>query len=209
LKNLIIIGAGGFGIEIYQLAQNSLGYNADFIIKGFIDDNLTRLDSYNHFPKILSTIDEYKINEDDVFIASIGNVTQKKIISQKIINKGGKFINIIHKSSILFTDLNDREGVFIGPNVTISSNCAIGNHVLIQTGAIVGHDSYVGDWTRLDSYVVVVGGVKIKNEVVIHTSAVINHNVVVEEGACIGALSFVIRNVKNKTTVFGNPARIL
>ena len=47
------------------------------------------------------------------------------------------------------------DDVFIGPNVTISSNCRIGNHVLIQTGAIVGHDSYVGDWTRLDSYVVV------------------------------------------------------
>lgn len=209
MKNLIIIGAGGFGLEIYQLTKNSLGYGTDFLIKGFIDDDLTRLDNYNYLPIILNTIDEYKIKDDDVFINSIGNVIQKKIISQKIIDKGGKFINIIHKSSIVFTDLNDREGIFIGPNVTISSNCRIGNHVLIQTGAIVGHDSYVGDWTRLDSYVVVVGGVIIKNEVIVHTSAVINHNIIIEEGACIGALSFVIRNVKSKTTVFGNPATLL
>ena len=37
MKNLIIIGTGGFALEVYEHAQNSLGYGSEYKIKGFID----------------------------------------------------------------------------------------------------------------------------------------------------------------------------
>jgi sugar O-acyltransferase (sialic acid O-acetyltransferase NeuD family) len=209
MKQLVIIGAGGFGIELYSLAKDCIGYNESFIIKGFIDDDLSKLNSNPNLPKILNTIDLYQIDINDIFICSFGDILLKKEITNKIKTKGGNFFNLIHKSSIVLTDITRNEGVIVGPFVTIGSNCTLGNHILYQTGTIVGHDAYVGDWTRLDSYVVIVGGVFIKSSVKIHTSSVINHNVTIEDNACVGALSFVIRNVKENTTVFGNPAKIL
>ena len=47
MKNLIIIGAGGMGRTMYDLSRESLGYNTEFIIKGFIDDDLSALSSFN------------------------------------------------------------------------------------------------------------------------------------------------------------------
>jgi len=209
MKNLIIIGAGGFGLELYEIAKDSKGYNSEFTIKGFIDDNITEISASKHMPPVLSTISDYTVETNDVFVCSLGDVKAKKKISQFILNRGGCFINLIHNSSIVYSNLDKNVGIIVGPNVTIGSNCKIGNHTLLQTGVILGHDSCIGDWTRLDSYVVIVGGVIIKDSVSVHTSAVINNNVVLENEACVGALSFVVRNVMQNTTVYGNPAKKL
>lgn len=40
MKKLVIIGAGGMGRTLYNIATESLGYGTDFTIKGFIDDDL-------------------------------------------------------------------------------------------------------------------------------------------------------------------------
>ena len=41
MKNLIIIAAGGMGRTLYDMARESLGFATEFVIKGFIDDNLS------------------------------------------------------------------------------------------------------------------------------------------------------------------------
>lgn len=40
MKKLVIIGAGGMGRSVYCIALGCIGYDENFIIKGFIDDNL-------------------------------------------------------------------------------------------------------------------------------------------------------------------------
>ena len=39
MKQLIIVGAGGMGRTMYDMARESIGYGREFLIKGFIDDN--------------------------------------------------------------------------------------------------------------------------------------------------------------------------
>ena len=36
MKKLIIIGAGGMGRTLYDMAQESIGYKTEFVIKGFM-----------------------------------------------------------------------------------------------------------------------------------------------------------------------------
>lgn len=40
MKNLIIIAAGGMGRTLYDMSRESRGYGEEFVVKGFIDDNL-------------------------------------------------------------------------------------------------------------------------------------------------------------------------
>ena len=37
MKQLVLLGAGGLGKEIYGVALQSVGYGVDFIVKGFLD----------------------------------------------------------------------------------------------------------------------------------------------------------------------------
>jgi len=206
MKNLIIIGAGGLGREIYFHAMECNEYNKQFRIKGFIDNNINSLDNFKDYPPLLSKIDDYKISGNDVFVCAVGNVSTKKIIISKILIKGGEFISLIHPTARIAHDSKIGDGIIIMKRVDLGSNTKIGNYSFIQADSIIGHDSVIGKFVRIDCKVVCVGGIIIEDEATIHTSAVISHKVTVGRNAIVGALSLVIRNVKNNTTVVGNPA---
>lgn len=194
------------GREIYYHAKECIGFETEYTFKGFIDDDIHSLDKFDGFPKVLDKIDNYQIDENDVFVTSIGSVKSKKICIEKILNKGGRFISLIHPSARIAIDASLGKGVIIMKRVDIGSYSKIGNYAFIQADAVIGHDATIGDFTRIDCKVVCVGGVIVKEYVTIHTSAVISHGVTVGSKAVVGALSLVIRNVKDETTVVGNPA---
>ncbi|MCH5221516.1 MAG: sialic acid O-acetyltransferase [Muribaculaceae bacterium] len=208
MKNLIIIGAGGMGRTIYSNAIECVGYGVDFIVKGFIDDNLTALDGFDNYPPIIATIKDYQPVRDDVFVSSIGGDARRKCM-EEIINRGGEFINLIHNTARIYTNAKLGKGNFIGAYTIIGNDAQIGDYNIIQSHTVIGHDAIIGNWNRIDTHVTCVGGIMIEDDVNIHTGAVISHKVRVECGAHIGACSFVIRKVKAGTTVFGNPAKRL
>lgn len=209
MKNLIIIGAGGMGRDIFSLSKECFGYGTEFVVKGFLDYNMSILDCFNGYPPILGDDDTYIIEPDDVFICAIGTVDVKVKSVKKLLSKGAEFITLIHKTAHIYQNAKIGIGCIIQPNVTIASEAKVGEHTMIQNYAVVGHDTSIGDFCRLDCMVMCVGGTIIKDCVTIHTSAVINHNVVIGQHAKIGACSFVIKNVLDNQTVFGVPARIL
>lgn len=208
MKNLIIIGAGGMGRTVYSNALESVGYGEEFVVKGFIDDNLNALDGFPNYPPVIGTIRDYQPQENDVFVSSIGGASRRACM-EEVIRRGGEFIELIHRTARLLTNVKLGKGNFIGAYTVIGNDVVIGDYNMIQAYTVIGHDARVGSYNRIDTHVTCVGGTVIEDDVNIHTSAVISHNVVVETGAHVGALSFVIKKVKAGTTVMGNPAKKL
>lgn len=209
MKNLVIIGGGGMGKEIFYTATNSIGYGTEFIVKGFIDDNIHSMDGFVGYPPVLGTIADYQPIENDVFCCSIGNVQTKRKLCELIRSKGGEFQSIIHKDAQIRNQISIGNGTIVDWNAAIGSNAIIGENCLIQAFACVAHDCRVGDYSRLDVRTLIVGGVKVGDNVTIHTNSVVSHNVTIGNNAIVGAMSFVIRKVKEGVTVQGNPARII
>lgn len=209
MKQLIIIGAGGMGRCLFCMAEESLGFGKEFVIKGFIDDNLQALDGVDGYPPVISTISEYKIEKDDVFACSIGDIPTKKNVCEDLKKRGAEFLTLIHKTAIVWKGCKIGKGTIIDEGVHIDPNVIIGEDCLIQAKAMIGHDSIVGNYVRIDSFCALVGGTIVKDRAAIYTHAMINHRVTVGEGSTVGACSFVIKNVKPETTVFGVPARAI
>jgi len=208
MKQLIIIGAGGMGRAMYDLSRESLGYNIVFIIKGFIDDDLSALDSFNGYPPILGSISGYQPLEDDVFVCSIGGGLRSNCI-RTLLDKGGEFISLIHKTARIGTNVRLGKGNQVGAFTTIASDAQIGDYNFIQSYSIIGHDVKIGDWNRIDSQVMMVGATTVGNRNMIHTGAMINHNVHIGSDCIIGACSFVTMDVESGSTLFSSPARRL
>ncbi len=208
MKHLIIIGAGGMGRTFYDIARESVGYGVEYDILGYIDDNLHALDDFENYPPMLGSIADYQPQDDDVFCCSMGGNAKKKCM-EIILSRGGEFINIIHKTARIGTNVQIGVGNVIGAYTSIGADATIGDYNMIQSYTVVGHDAKIGNFNRIDTHVTCVGGIVVENEVDIYTGAVINHNVVVENNAHVGACSFVIRRVKAGTTVMGNPAKRL
>ncbi len=208
MKQLVIIGAGGMGRTLYDLARESIGFGTDYIIKGFIDDNTLALDGYENYPLILGTIRDYMPSMDDIFVCSIGGAARRKCI-EDILSKGGSFLTMIHKTARIGTNVVIGAGTIVGAFTAIGADAKIGKFNLIQSQTIIGHDSRIGDWNRIDTHVTLVGGTIVEDETDIHTAAMISHNVTIESNSRVAACSFVIRRVKSGTTVMGNPAKRL
>ena len=209
MKQLIIVGAGGMGRSVYCIATGCIGYGTDFTVKGFLDDDLNSLDGFENYPPMLGTIDGYKLCEDDVFVCSLGNTKNKKMICEKLKAKGAKFQTLIHKTAIVRQNAKIGDGCIIADFASVGADCTIGESTLVQTFSIAAHDCKIGNYVRIDTHATCVGGVVVEDCATIHTTAVVSHKVVVGEGAVVAACSFVIKKVKPNTTVFGNPAKQL
>jgi len=207
MKHLIIIGARGFGRVVYDLAIAMPRYQKEFDIKGFLDDKADALVEYDNYPPIISSVEAYDIQPDDVFVCALGDVHYKKHYSEIILNKGGHFINVIHPSAHIGTNVQIGIGCIIAGNVWIDSDTKIDDFVTIQGGALLGHDSRVGKWSMIDSMCFLGGFVCLEELVTMHTHSTVVPHLTIHSNATINVASAVIRDVKPNTTVMGNPAR--
>ena len=163
MKNLIIIGAGGMGRTVYSNALESVGYGEKFVVKGFIDDNLEALDGFPNYPPVIDTIRDYQPQENDVFVSSMGGASRRPCM-EEIIRRGGEFLDLIHQTARLLTNVKLGKGNFIGAYTVIGNDAVIGDYNMIQSYTIIGHDAKVGNYNRIDTHVTCVGGVVIEDD---------------------------------------------
>ena len=51
MKQLLIIGARGWGREVCDIAKACIAAGAEFLVKGFLDDKSDALDGYDNYPQ--------------------------------------------------------------------------------------------------------------------------------------------------------------
>ncbi len=207
MKHLLIIGARGFGRVVHDLAIAMSQYQKEFDIKGFLDNKSDALVGYDNYPSIISSVESYEILPDDVFVCALGDVRYKKQYAEIILNKGGHFMNVIHPSAHIGTNVQLGTGCIIAGNVWIDSDTKIGDFVTLQTGCLIGHDCRIDDWSIIDSLSFLGGFVHLCKLVTIHPHSSIIPRLTVGDNATVNIASTVIRNVRPYATVMGNPAK--
>lgn len=214
MKHLIIIGARGFGREIFGMAHETESYvNGDFDFKGFLDDNPHVLDGfpcpYGEYPPILGSVEGYEPQEDDVFFCALGDARIRRKYAQIIVAKGGVFINIVLRNSRVSPAAKLGTGILIGPGCAISTNVSIGDFTIVHAYTVIGHDVTIGVSCTLEAFVFLGGWSKLGDEVTMHVKASLIPHKSLGNGVVVGVASAVTRNFGEGLHVFGNPAKRL
>ena len=208
MLDIIIIGAGGFGREVYLWAKDSFP-NDQYRIKGFIDDNPRKLDDYNMDINVIGNLDNYKIKKQDRFLFAIGDINGKKSLIIKMKKKGAKFLTLIHPTAIVANTAKIGEGIIICPFVTISDNVQLGNFAMLNIYSSCGHDAKVGNYCILSPYATLNGFVILEDEVFLGTHATVILYKKVGYKSKISANSVVMRDVPPNKIVFGVPGKAI
>lgn len=211
-KNLLIVGAGGFGREVYSMLLNHPDNGEKWRIKGFLDDgkfnaNLSNDPLMTYDVKVINNIDEYKVEKNDAFIIAIGEPRIKEVIVSKLRIKEVEFFSFIHPSATIGLNVNMGKGVIVCPNVTITCDINIGDFVTVNANSTIGHDSKIGDYSTLSGHCDVTGYCELGKSVFMGSHASVVPKTKVENYAVIGAGSLGIRKVKAHTTILGVPGK--
>lgn len=207
MKNILIVGARGYGREIHNFLVSLNKIEKQYYIKGFLDDKMDALEQFPGYAPILSSVEDYKIEKDDFFVCALGNVEAREKYVNIVKSKGGKFTSLIHPTSLIGDNVILGEGVVISAYCMISVDVTIGDFTVIHPFCNIGHDVVIGKNCSLESYCFFGGFSRIGNQVTLHTRSTILPHISVGDGATIGAGSVVIRKVKPDCRVFGVPAR--
>lgn len=200
MKDIIIVGAGGFGREIYYLIKKIGQWN----VKGFIDDKEIDLTQHKIYDASwIGTIKDWIPAENEVYAMGISSPKIKEIVSKIMIEKGAKFETLIAPTAYVNETTELGEGCVVGGRAWIGDCNKIGNFVNIA-GSSIGQDAVIGDFTTTTAHTNIPTG-KIGKRVFIGSMAVVLANV--GDDAYVSAGSIVVTKVKSGTKVFGNPAK--
>jgi len=205
-QNLIIISAGKLGREAYTWAEQAIAAGAALRIKGFLDDRWNALEGYAYDARILSDVNHYTIEEADVFLGAIGNPAGKPRYYQPILDRGGRFINLIHPLANVGRNVRLGCGVLLAPFASVTCDVTIGDHVSVGAFSNLGHDTSIGAWCQVSSHCGVNGNAKVEEAVFLGSHSCIAPGVRIGARAYVGAGSIVLRDVAPAVKVFGNPA---
>jgi sugar O-acyltransferase (sialic acid O-acetyltransferase NeuD family) len=214
MKNLVIIGARGFGREVYWLAKacikdQSQMASRELTVKGFLDDHSEALQGMPNYPPILGSVEHYVPESNDVFVCALGSVVARRKYTEMILKKGGEFISLIHPTAKISENAKVGTGCILLGEVGLSCEVVLGDFNVLQYGCLFGHDVRVGNFCHFNARVFLGGGVFVGDGVTVNVNAIIHPRKKIGDHATIGAGCFVIRNVKPESTVFGNPAKVL
>ena len=170
-------------------------------------------DVYDVNPKI-KNISGYKVvhstQELDTRIPSVIAIGNNRIRRQVADSAEGEFVPLLaHPTSVISPSSKIGEGTVIMPLAAINSQVLIGRHCIINTGAVVEHDSILEDFVHISPKAAVAGNVRIGEGSHIGTGAVVIPGIAIGKWTTIGAGSVIIRDVPDYATVVGNPGRIV
>ncbi|MFT3828380.1 MAG: acetyltransferase [Opitutaceae bacterium] len=209
MKQLVIIGAGGFGREVLDWARESEAHGREWRVKGFLDDNPGALEGHAGDVPLLGPITTYQPNPDEVFVCALGNVSAKRRCVVTLRARGAVFVRVVHRSAVVSPRATLGVGVILCPGSIVTAEARVGDFVGVNLHSTIAHDAVVGDWCQLHCHVDITGGVVLGEGVLVGSHASIQPGVRVGAGAIVGMGAVVTRDVPAGATVYGPPARIL
>jgi len=206
MYDIVIVGAGGYGREVYSWAKDSFS-KEQYKIKGFLDDNPRILDNYDMDVGIIGNLNSYEIKNQDRFLFAIGDIDIKKRLIVKMKKRGAKFLTLIHPTAIMANTTKIREGVIICPFCLVSDNVLLEDFVMLNIYSSCGHDAKVGSYCILSPYATLNGFVILEDEVFLGTHTTVIPYKRVGYKSKISANSVVMRDVPPNKIVFGVPGK--
>lgn len=207
-ERLVVIGAGGFGREVLDVAIAMNKEASLWEVLGVVDDAPSRVNLERLAASGLVHLGNVQDIPTGAYVAiGVGSPTVRHRLHAILAAQGREFATLIHPSAVLGSEVRMCAGGVICAGVSVGTNVTIGRQVHLNPHAVIGHDTIVGNHVSINPSATVSGDCIIGDEVLIGAGAVVLNQVDVGRGAVIGAAACVIENVPTGVTVVGVPAR--
>lgn len=205
MKELVVIGGGGFAKEIVWLADD-----CGRKVKGVLDDNIEIQGTLIAGASIIGVINDWVNFSECEFIIAIGSPRIRRLVVNTMELKGiPTFAKLIHPSVRMSEYVEIGEGAIICAGSILTVDISIGKHCILNLNVTVGHECCFDDYVTVAPMVAVSGNVGLHECVEIGTGAVLRQGLTLEQGSMLGMGAVLTKNISENYIFAGNPARKL
>lgn len=207
MKDLIIIGASGFGKDVAWLVERINQVSPTWNILGFLDDDTSKQGQIVAGYPVLGTCEKVIDYKSACYTCAVGTPKIRYAILEKIASiYPVEFATLIDPSAIVAARATVGKGSIICAGNILVADVTIGEHVIINLSSTIGHDAVIGDFVSVCPGVNVSGNTTIGKCTEIGTGAKIIQGKTVADNVIIGAGAVVVRDIVESGTYVGVPA---
>jgi len=209
LKKVIIIGAGDHGRGTLEILKASNHKSFEYDVVGFLDDDPSKFEKKIHEVPVLGPLSS--LNEQHngslSYILAISHGETKSRIIKDLGSLSLNFINAIHPTTIIGSDVQIGSGNIIAGGAIIAFSTVFENHITINLNTTIGHDCLISEFVTVAPGANIGGKVKLGKGCDVGPNCTISKGVTVGDWSCLGPSTVVLREMPPKKSYFGNPAR--
>ena len=196
---LVVLGAGGHSVVVIATARA-----AGFEVVAVFDDREAIQGGEVLGAPIVGTLHTASQIQGTKFIVAVGDWQDREAVVDRL---DLDYISLAHPDASIASDVNLGVGTVVAAASAIQPRTVIGQHVIINTGAIVDHDCVIGSFAHVAPGATVCGGVSIAKGALIGAGSTVVPGVNIGDGVVVGSGAVVTEDVAHGETVVGIPAR--
>lgn len=203
MRRLAILGASGHGKVVADIAELS-GW--DEIL--FFDDAWPELKK-NSTWRIVGGTDELLSSSDDFdgVAVAIGNNAARLDKLKLLNNHKISLPAIIHPQSVISRYARIADGCVVCAGVVVNADTCVGFGSILNTACSVDHDCTISEAVHVSPGAHLAGGIRVGACAWVGIGASIKQLITIGSHAVVGAGSVVVKDVLERNTVVGIPAK--
>ncbi len=207
MTDLIIVGAGGFGLEVAAYAEDikEAGIQ-DLTVKGFLDDTKTAGTLQGGYPILGPTT--MPIDTQALYVIAVGNPLSRQALAEKLTRGGAQFTSLFHPTAYIAESAEIGDGCIFAPFSFVGPQARLGNHCLLNIYASAGHECVISDHCALAPYAGTHASSILEESVFLAAHAVVTNGIRIGAGAKLAAGAVAYTDVPPNASALGNPARV-
>jgi sugar O-acyltransferase (sialic acid O-acetyltransferase NeuD family) len=205
MTTLIIIGAGGFGLEVAAYAEDVAKHDQTLTVKGFLDDTKVVGTFHAGYPILggMTTV----IDPTAHYIIALGHPQHRQTLTEKFVARGVRWARLVHPLAYVASTAKIGGGSIVAPFAFIGPEVVLHDHVLVNVHATVGHEARVGSYAVLSPYANINGAARLGDGVFVGSNATIVNGATIGARSKISAGAVVYNDIPADVRALGNPAR--
>lgn len=202
---VVVVGAGGFGREVADLARS-----AGMDVAGFVGARL-KGDRALSLPllggdDVLSSLRSRGIAQAALVAVGEPRVRERLLLMCEA--AGLDLPPLVHAAASVLTTCPIGPGTIVYPGAVVMTDCRLGRGVLLNSGATLGHDVVIGDCANVGPGANIAGRVTIGARTLIGIGVTVRERITIGADATVGAGSVVVKDLPDDVVAYGVPAAI-
>ncbi len=206
MRDLLIVGAGGFGREVLQYARDAAAAGEPVRVAGFLDPFPEALRGFALNASVLGDPADYAPSPGEELVIALGDPRQRFALADLLRGRGARFGRVVHPRAYVAASATLGEGVVVAPLAAVCPHAVVGAHAALNVACNVGHDVRVGRCAVLSPHAVINGHSVLGDGAFLGSQAVVTARRQVGAWSKVSAGAVVFRDVPEGGLVAGNPA---